>query len=174
MARTVAGVVEKPVDAQRMIDELVRDCLCDRADISLIARDAGQASGGKGARADELRHAVDQSAEGARTLFGGLLAGLETVSRAIPGGGVLRVIGNLGVAIANAGVATAAELTKALVSVGVPAGEARFYGEAFEGGGVLVTVRAKTDQSAQCAQKVMMKYGAIAPEASAAGMSRTA
>jgi hypothetical protein len=167
MARTVAGVVEKPVDAQRMIDELVRDCLCDRSDISVIARDEA-ASSNKGARADELRHAVDQSAEGARTLFGGLLAGLETVSRAIPGGGVLRVIGNLGVAIANAGVATAAELTKALVSVGVPVAEARFYSQAFEGGGVLVTVQAKTDQIAQCAQKVIMKHGAIASEGAAA------
>jgi hypothetical protein len=158
-----------------MIDELVRDCLCDRSDISVIARDQAASSNNKGARADELRHAVDQSAEGARTLFGGLLAGLETVSRAVPGGGALRVIGNLGVAIANAGVATAAELTKALVSVGVPAAEARFYGQAFEGGGVLVTVQAKTDPIAQCAQKVMMKHGAIAPESAAAGsMSRTA
>ena len=56
MAQTVAGVVEKPVDAQRLIDELVRDCLCDRADISVIARDAARASAEKAsARANELK-----------------------------------------------------------------------------------------------------------------------
>jgi hypothetical protein len=169
MARTIAGVVERPVEAQRLIDELVSDCLCDRADISVIARDTARSSAEKASgKADELRSALDTSAEGAKTMFGGLLAGLEAVSRSIPGGGILRVIGNLGVALANAGVTTAAELAKALIAAGVPAADARYYGEAFEGGGVLVTVQAKTDQIAQCAQKVMTKYGAIAPESASA------
>jgi hypothetical protein len=170
MSKTIAGVVEKPVDAQRLIDELVSSCLCDRADISVIARDADRARADKtSGRADELRTALDTSAEGAKTMFGGLLAGLEAVSRSIPGGGILRVIGNLGVALANAGVTTAAEVAKALIAVGVPAREAQYYGEAFEGGGVLVTVQAKTEQIAQCAQKIMMKYGAVAPESATAG-----
>ena len=147
MARLIAGVVEKPVDAQRLIDELVSDCLCDREDISVIARDPASSPAGKGARREEFKQAVDQSAEGARTMFGGLLAGLETVSRAIPGGGILRVVGNLGIALANTGVTTAAELAKALAGAGLPAAEARFYADAFHGGGVLVTVTAKTDAS---------------------------
>ena len=165
MAQTVAGVVEKPVDAQRLIDELVRDCLCDRGDISVIARDAARASAEKAsARANELKGALDTSAAGVQKLFEGLLAGVEAVSRSIPGGGTLRVIGKVGVTLANAGVATAAELAKALIAVGVPAADARYYAEAFQSGGVLVTVQAKTDKSAQCAQSVMMKYGALAPE----------
>ena len=46
----------------------------------------------------------------------------------------------------------------------VAAPEARYYAEAFQSRGVLVTVEAKTARSAQCAQSVMAKYGALAPE----------
>ena len=161
MAQTIAGIVEKPVDAQRLIDELVRDCLCDRADISVIARSTTEKAS---ARADELKGALDTSAAGMQKLFDGLLAGLEAVSHSIPGGGTLRVIGKLGATLANFGVLTAAELAKALIAVGVAPPEARYYSEAFQSGGVLVTVQAKTEKSAQCAQSVMAKYGALAPE----------
>ena len=161
MAQTIAGIVEKPVDAQRLIDELVRDCLCDRADISVIARESAEKAS---ARADELKGALDTSATGMHKVFDGLLAGFEAVSHSIPGGGTLRVIGKLGATLANFGVSTAAELAKALIAVGVAAPEARYYAEAFQSRGVLVTVEAKTARSAQCAQSVMAKYGALAPE----------
>jgi hypothetical protein len=164
MAKTIAGVVAKPVDAQRLIDELVHDCLCDRADISLMVRDgAGWWTREQSETAAGLKHAVDTSAAGARSLVSGIFEGLEAVSRVLPGGGILRLFGSLGVALANAGLATAAEVAKALVAVGIPQPEARYYGEAFERGSVLVTVQAKTDQIAQCARRLMMQHGALAP-----------
>ena len=164
MAKTIAGVVEKPVDAQRLIEELVGQCLCDRADISVMVRDAaGWWTQQQGGNAADLKRAIDTTAAGAKSLVDGLFEGLEAVSRALPGGGVLRVFGSLGVALANAGVTTAAELAKALIAVGVPQREARLYGEAFERGAMLVTVQAKTDKIAQCARRVMTQHGALAP-----------
>ena len=164
MAKTIAGVVEKPLEAQRLIDDLERECRCDRADISVMVRDAaGWWTQEQASTAADLKRAIDTSAAGARSLVGGLFEGLEALSRALPGGGVLRVFGSLGVAFANAGVVTAAELVKALVTVGIPQPEARFYGEAFERGGMLVTVQAKSDKIAQCARGVMMQHGALAP-----------
>lgn len=68
----------------------------------------------------------------------------------------------------NAGVTTAGELAKMLMDAGVPKGDAHFYGEAFERGELVVTVNARSDQMSQCARKVMMKYGAVAPESRAA------
>ena len=41
MRQALTGLVEKPVDAQRIIDELTTRCLCDRSDISLIAQESG-------------------------------------------------------------------------------------------------------------------------------------
>jgi hypothetical protein len=165
MAQTIAGIVDKPVDAQRLINELVRDCLCDRADISVIARDAALSSSEKAsARTDELKGAFDTSAAGMQSLLDGLLAGLEAVSHSIPGGGTLRTIGKVGATLAHVSVASAAELAKALISFGVAAPDAPYYAEALQSGGVLVTVQAKTDKSAHCARSVMMKHGALAPE----------
>src|SRR5205085_11047561 len=101
MAQTIAGIVEKPVDAQRLIDELVRDCLCDRADISDIARESAEKAS---ARADELKGALDTSATGMHKVFDGLLAGFEGVSRSIPGGGALRLSRKLAATLATFGV----------------------------------------------------------------------
>lgn len=164
MVKTVAGVVEKPVDAQRLIDALVADCQCDRGDIGVMVRDAaGWWTQQSSSNAADLKRAIDTSASGAQSLVEGLFDGLEAISRALPGGGVIRFFGSLGVTLANAGLATAAELVKALVAVGIPQSEARFYGEAFERGGMLVTVQAKTEKIAQCARGVMMQHGALAP-----------
>ena len=160
----IAGVVQKPVDAQRLIDELTRDCLCDRGDISLLTRSSPQASKATAT----VKEGIDEGVNAAKTIVDGLFQGFESVSRSVPGGGLLRAFGSMGVTVVNAGVSTAGELAKALTDIGVPKGDARFYGDAFERGEVVVTVNAKIDQMAQCARKVMMKYGAVAPERRAA------
>lgn len=103
MAQTIAGIVEKPADAQRLIDELVDDCLCDRSDISVMVRDSS---------ATAFRDAVARSASAATRLLNELYGGVDALSRSFPGGGTLRVIGKLGVALANAGIVSAAELVK--------------------------------------------------------------
>ena len=162
MTTTIAGVVDKPVDAQRLVDELVSDCLCDRSDISVMARDS--VADGRRQGAETMKKALDTNAEAAKVLIQWMSQGLESVTRSIPGGGMIRGFGSLAAKLADAGVATAAELVKALVELGVPKGEARYYGEAFESGGIVVTVQARTDNIAQCARKVMMQYGAVAQE----------
>ena len=166
MTTTIAGVVEKPVDAQRLVDELVSACLCDRSDISVMARDSVGDSRRQGV--DTVKKALDTNADAAKVLINWMSQGIEAVTRSIPGGGMIRGFGSLAARLADAGVATAAELAKALVDLGVPRGEARHYGEAFERGGIVVTVQARTDNIAQCARKVMMQYGAVADEAAAA------
>ena len=162
MTTTIAGVVEKPVDAQRLVDELVSGCLCDRSDISVMARDSVGDSRRQGA--DTVKKALDTNADAAKVLINWMSQGIEAVTRSIPGGGMIRGFGSLAASLADAGVATAAELAKALVDLGVPRGEAQSYGQAFESGGIVVTVQARTENIATCARKVMMKYGAVAEE----------
>lgn len=166
MTTTIAGVVEKPVDAQRLVDELVDDCLCDRSDISAMARHSAADGGRQGG--ETVKKALDTNADAAKVLIGWMSQGLESVTRSLPGGSVIRGFGSLAARLADAGVTTAAELAKALVDLGVPRGEARQYAEAFERGGIVVTVQARTDNIAQCARKVMMKYGAVSEETASA------
>jgi hypothetical protein len=165
MQKTVVGVVEKPLDAQRIIDELVQNCLCDRSNISVMLRDPA-ALGSEVAAT--VTKAVDTTVAAANSVLGGIFGGVEAVSRSIPGGGMLRGVGALGVALANAGLGTAAGVAKALVEAGVSKEHASRYGQAFERGGILIAVQAKTDGIARCAHEVLMKHGALMSEAGAA------
>jgi|SRR4051812_43166680 hypothetical protein len=163
MTTTIVGAVQKPVDAQQLVDELVESCRCDRSDISVVARDAIRENRRHGA--ETVKKALEGNAEAAKTLIGWMSEGLEAVTRSLPGGGMIRAFGSVGAQLADAGVSTAAGLAKALVDLGVPKSEARHYGEAFEQGGIVVTVQARTDNIATCARGVMMKYGALGSEA---------
>ena len=163
MTTTIAGVVQKPVDAQRLVDELVSSCLCDRSDISVMARDSLADGGRQGA--ETVKKALDTNADAAKVLINWMSQGLESVTRSIPGGGMIRGFGALAAKLADAGVSTAAGLAKALIDLGVPKGEAHYYGEAFESGGIVVTVQARTENIARCARGVMMKYGAVGEDA---------
>jgi hypothetical protein len=161
MANTVAGIVEKPADAQRIIDELQANCLCDRSDISLMHRDTAQVSGA-------VKSAVDSGAAAASSMVGAIFAGVNAVSRSLPGGGMLRAVGSFGIALANAGFDAGAGLAKALIDAGVPKDQAHQYSDAMNHGGILVVVQARTDKMAQCARQVFIKNGAIEPESRAA------
>jgi hypothetical protein len=161
MANTIAGIVEKPADAQRIIDELQASCLCDRSDISLMHRDAAQVSGA-------VKSAVDSSAAAANSILAAMFAGVNAVSRSLPGGGMLRAAGSFGAALANAGLDAGAGLAKALIDAGVPRGQAEHYGDAMNRGGILIVVQAKTDKIAQCARAILAKHGALEPETRAA------
>jgi hypothetical protein len=52
------------------------------------------------------------------------------------------------------------EATGGLVKLGVPEHEAHYYAEGVRRGGTLVTVRARTDEAADCAAQVMRNHGA--------------
>jgi hypothetical protein len=163
VASIVFGVVQKPVEAQRIVEQLVQHCLCDRSDISVMLRDSAQTSNSQ-ALASTVTKAVDTTAAAAASVFGGVFAGMNAISRAIPGGGMLRAVGAVGDALVNAGLGTAAGVTKALVEAGLPKEHAKYYGDAFERGGILIRVEAKTDSIGMCARKIMMQHGAVAPE----------
>ncbi len=165
MAKVLACVVERPVDAQRLIEELTRECMCDRRDISVLARDqenwvaeaATKAAGG-------LKGAVGSGAQAIGSLFKALAESAEPVSR-VPGGAMLRASGDFGVQLVTTGAGTAAEIANALIDAGVPKAEAGRYGRDLERGGILITVEAKTEKSAQCIRKVMAAHGAVATQA---------
>jgi hypothetical protein len=161
MANTIAGIVERPADAQRIIDELQASCLCDRSDISLMHRDAAQVSGA-------VKSAVDSGAAAASSMVSAMFAGVNAVSRSLPGGGMLRAVGSFGAALANAGLDAGAGLAKALIDAGVPQDQAHHYGDAMNRGGILILVQAKTDKMAQCARQILMKHGAVEPQSRAA------
>ena len=161
MAQTIAGIVTKPADAQRIIDELQASCLCDRSDISLMHRDSAQVSGA-------VKSAVDSSAAAASSMVSAIFAGVNAASRSLPGGGVLRAVGSFGVALAHTGLDAGAGLAKALIDAGVPKAQAHQYSDALDHGGILVMVQAKTDKMAQCARTILTKNGALEPESRAA------
>lgn len=167
MANTLFAVVDKPVDAQYIIEELTQSCLCDRADIGVMTRNAGHSVGSPGSgTGSKAAGIVNDMSEGAQSMLDGMFKAANAISRALPGGGLLRSAGNLAQPILQAGLGTATELAKALVGAGAPPSEARDLGQAFEAGGVLLTVNCRTDQMEQCARKVLSKYGSV-PQASA-------
>ncbi len=167
MARVLACVVERPVDAQKLMEELTSDCLCDRRDISVLARDQENWVAEAAAKAAAgLKGAVGSGAEAIGSLFKVLAESAEPVSRMLPGGAMLRATGDFGVQLATTGAATAAEIANALIDAGVPSSQAGRYGRDLERGGILITVEAKTEKSAQCILKVMAAQGAVATQAS--------
>ena len=158
---TVAGVVEKPADAQRIIDELQKSCLCDRSDISLLHRDAAHMS-------EAVKRAIDSSATAVSSIMDVLFQSVSAVSRSVPGGGMLRAAGEFGARVAHAGIGSGAGIAKALVDAGVPKTQAERLGEGMDQGGILIVVQAKTEKIAQCARTVMSAHGATEPEKRAA------
>src|SRR3982751_4797154 len=105
MTTTIAGVVEKPVDAQRLVDELVNDCLCDRSDITVMARDS--VTDGRRQGAETVKKALDTNADAAKVLINWMSQGLESVTRSLPGGGMIRGFGSLAPRPPGRGGATA-------------------------------------------------------------------
>lgn len=164
MANTLFAVVEKPADAQYIIDELMQACLCDRSDIGVMTRHAGSTAGDDAPNpvsASRAPSIVDEMSAGASSMLEGMFKAANALSRALPGGGILRAMGNVAQPILQAGLGTATQLAKALTGAGAPPAEARELGQAFQQGGVLISVNCKTDQIEQCARKVLSKYGAV-------------
>lgn len=132
--------MQKPVDAQRIIDE--------------AARAAGEVASAAGSAA--------------ASTVSGFFDFASAATRHVPGFGVLRAFGHLGMALSRSALATAQDVTKALADFGVEHDLARRYSEALRSGSILVIVDAKTDNIARCAQQVMTTHGATTPEARAA------
>jgi hypothetical protein len=157
MTQTVTGLVGKPVEAQAVIDDLITLCLCDRSDISLIARDhPGQAqlSAGEAVRATG-QVAAAAGAAAAKTLGALLGLGSAIVSRKVSGFGVLSAVGQAGATLSKIALETAQDVGKALMDFGIDRTQARAYADAISKGSIVILVEAKTQKIAECARQVM-------------------
>jgi hypothetical protein len=165
MRHTVTGLVEKPVDAQRIIEELMARCLADRADIALISHDpAGQPSRVVAGASRVAGQVAIAAGTAAAHTFAGLMEFASTVSRQMPGAGAFHAMGQLGAKLSRTALHTAEELGKAFVDFGLEQELARKHAEALRAGSILIVVDAKTDAMAQCARQIFSSHGAVMPE----------
>jgi hypothetical protein len=166
MEQTVTGIVEKPADAQRIIDELTAHCQCDRSDISLMAGENAGRGPGVVTRAARATSQVAATAGNAvAATLGGIVGAASAVSsRPLSGFGVLSAVGQLGAVLTRTALTTGEDLVKAFVEFGMGSDLARDYAEALRRGHIVLIVNAKTDNMARCARKVMATYGATAEE----------
>ena len=165
MRHTVTGLVEKPVDAQRIIDELTTRCLSDRSDISLIAQDgAGQAAGTVAGASRAAGQVASAAGSAAVNTVSGLFEFASAATRQVPGFGALKAVGQLASSLSRTALSTAEDLTKAFVDYGIEHDLARRYSDALKQGNILIVVDAKTDNMARGARQVMSTHGATAHE----------
>jgi hypothetical protein len=137
---TVVGVFEHRNDAERAIDELHRAGFTDQQ-IGFLIRDGGEHT------THDVTTDTSQAGEGA---VGGMLAGAgigglvaAAASLLIPGFGPVLAGGFLATTLGGAAIGAAAGgILGALVGMGVPEEEARYYESEFKAGRMLVTVRA--------------------------------
>jgi len=151
MAKTVVGFFETYPQAQRAIDELVRNGF-RRDDLNIVTNKE---------RYQEVEHDdAHGAAVGATT--GAVLGGAAgLVAAMIPGVGPVLAAGPLIAALVGAGAgAVAGGIIGALVDAGVPEEDARLYEEGIRRGGTLLMVRAENDKAARAAQ-IMNQAGAV-------------
>lgn len=166
MAKTVVGLMETREEAARVVQELTEKCNCDRSDIGLAARGSqGEVTGGAGTTGDRTDEATSGALKGAGAgaALGGVLGlAAGAASLAIPGLGPIIAAGPIASALAGAGVgAVAGGLIGGLTQMGVPEEEAHYYAEGVKRGGTLVTVHARNDEAANCAERLMQSHGAV-------------
>lgn len=164
MQQTITGLVKKPVDAQRIIDELTSRCLADRSNITLISQeDAGQASGRVSHAMQAAGQVAGAAAAAAAATGNAALDFASAVTRRVPGFGVLKAVGGLGADFSRAVLGTAEDVANAFVSLGVERKLARSYADALREGSILIVLDAKTDAIARCARQVLATHGAAVP-----------
>ena len=158
MATLVTGLFRSRADAERAVEDLVHYGW-SRDDISLLMSDA--------TRGREFGLAMATKApEGAATgatiggVLGAVAAGLVALGViAVPGLGLVAA-GPIVATLAGLGAGAAAGgLTGALVGLGLPEHEAKFYNEAIEKGSILVGVYSHSDRADQ-AKKILEAAGA--------------
>lgn len=163
MRNTITGLVEKPVDAQRIIDELTTRCLADRSDITLISQESAQLSGTLSQAVRAAGQVAGAAAAAASATGNAAIDFASAVTRSVPGFGVLRAVGGLGANFSRAVLSTAEDVAKAFVGFGVEQNLARSYADALREGSILIVVDAQTDAIARCARQVMATHGAAIP-----------
>ncbi|MGH9825864.1 MAG: hypothetical protein ACREDR_21760 [Blastocatellia bacterium] len=158
MATLVTGIFKTRSTAERAIEDLV-NIGYSREDISLLMSDATRG------REFALQMAT-KAPEGAATgvaiggVIGAVAAGLVALGVLVVPGLPLVAAGPVVAALAGLGAGAAAGgLTGALIGLGLPEHEAKFYHEAIEQGGILVGVYTHNDR-ANRARKMLEAAGA--------------
>jgi hypothetical protein len=179
MHQIVSGLVTRPADAQKIIDELVSSCACDRSDIGLLA------GGGAGQVTSSLGRGMQATGHAAATVGGAMADTLRDLLGAASQGasqkaslfGGLSAAGKLAALVSKNALNTVAELSRALVDFGVQETLAVQYAKSLRDGGILLIVRAHSERMAQCARGVLATHGATTdawPHARDAHERRTA
>lgn len=164
MRHTVTGLADKPMDAQRIIEDLTGRCLCDRADISLVSRDEPQkavagVARSAGQMADIAGNAVVTTLEGFLGFATSATSGRESPT------GVLRAAGHLGTILAKTALESAKDVARVFSEYGIDNAQAQAYAEAVQRGSILIVVDAKTEAIARCARQVLATHGAAQQQA---------
>ena len=168
MRHTVTGLIDKPAEAQKIIDDLVTQCLCDRSDIGMIAGGDPRRPGTLAKAARAAGQVAMAAGTAASTAFEGMLGvGSDLVSRRVEGFGVLSAAGRLGNILSRAALTGMQDVARTFIDLGMEAELAREYAEALRQGSILIIVDAKTDNMAHCALKILAAHGALTPEARA-------
>lgn len=158
MATLVTGIFKTRSSAERAVEDLVHGGY-SREDISLLMSDA--------TRGREFGLAMASKApEGAVTgvaiggVLGAVAAGLVALGIIVVPGLALVAAGPVVAALAGLGAGAAAGgVTGALIGLGMPEHEAKFFNQEIEGGSILVGVYTHNDR-ADRARKIMDAAGA--------------
>jgi len=167
---TVIGVFQNRDDAEHAIDLLRRNGI-EGDKIGLVMRDTRKAE----AYAESSPHTQEAAAAGAT--FGGVLGGIAGFllgigAFAIPGLGPIIAGGALAATLGGAAIGVASgRLIGALIGMGVPENEARYYEERVRGGDILVTVTVPDDRAANVRTLLDQAGATYFPSPSQAGVS---
>jgi hypothetical protein len=153
MAKLVTGVFKTRGAAERAVDELVHFGF-SRDDISLLMSDATR---GREFAMQMATKAPEGVATGATIggVIGAIAAGLVALGIIVVPGLGLVAAGPVVATLAGLGAGAAAGgMTGALIGLGLPEREAKFYNDEVERGGILVGVYTHDDRVAQ-AKKIL-------------------
>jgi uncharacterized protein (TIGR02271 family) len=172
---TVIGIFDDRTQAQRAIADLKRAGFTE-SEIGVTTRDAESKEGkithdtGKETHAAEGAVAGVAAGAGVGALWGlGILAGvLPAIGPAIAGGTLAAILSSAAAGAATAGIAGA------LIGLGIPEEEAKYYDQEFRAGRTLVTVEARGRQAE--ALSILQQAGGrmMDADAGAAATTRTA
>ena len=158
MAILVSGLFKTRSSAQRAVEALV-DYGYSRDDISLLMSDATR---GREFAIQMASKAPEGAAAGATIggVLGAVAAGLVSLGILVVPGVALVAAGPVVATLAGLGAGAAAGgLSGALIGLGIPEHEARFYNEAIEKGGILLGVYTHDDRANQ-ARRLIEAAGA--------------
>jgi hypothetical protein len=158
MSRLITGIFPSRHSAERAVDDLL-DAGFSRDDVSLLMSSTTQ---GREFTVTEASKAPEGAATGATVggVLGAIAAGLVVAGVLVIPGVNLVAAGPVLATLAGVGAGAAAGgLTGALVGLGIPEHEAKFYREEIEKGGILVGVFAHHDRE-DAAKNILDHAGA--------------